>query len=94
MRFTKRFFDIQSDKNNYSFENDFIAGFTAAAPENYDPDLDCNCPDPWCWPFTVDPYLVLEGTCAYDAGFQYGKLVHDELAECLENDENYENEKE
>ena len=81
MRFTKRFFDIQSEKLNYSFQNDFIAGFTAAAPENYDPEIDAELSDPWNWPFTVDPYLALEGSCAYDAGFQYAKSIYSELLE-------------
>ena len=40
MRFTKRFFNIQSNKLNYSFERDFIQGFSYAAPEAYDPEID------------------------------------------------------
>lgn len=84
MRFTKRFFDIQSEKLNYSFQNDFIAGFTVAAPENYDPEIDAELSDPWNWPFTIEPDLVLYGSTAFDAGYQYAKSIYSILQEYLE----------
>ena len=81
MRFTKRFFDIQSDRRNYSFQRDFEQGFIDAAPDCYNFELDTEFSDPFCWPFTVDPYLVIEGSTAYDAGFQYAKSIYSELLE-------------
>lgn len=81
MRFTKRFFSIQSNKLNYSFERDFIQGFSYAAPEAYDPEIDKEASDPWCWPFTIEPDLVLYGSTAFDAGYRYAKSIYSILQE-------------
>ncbi len=87
MRFTKRFFDIQSDRRNYSFQRDFEQGFCDAAPECYDPDLDGEFSTPWCWPFYVEPDIILYGSTAYDAGFQYAKSIYFDLLEYWQSEE-------
>ena len=81
MRFTKRFFDIQQKRGNYTFENAFVDGFNYGAPDCYDPTIDGETSTPWCWPFYVEPDIILEGSCAFDAGFKYARSIYSELLE-------------
>lgn len=89
LKFTKRFFDIQSYKKNYSFEHDFVNGFLDNAPEGYDFAADCEASYPWFFPYYADPDLVLYGETAYDAGAKWAKHVYNDLKEVIENESNY-----
>jgi len=89
MRFTYRFFIIQSKKLNYQYENDFTQGFCDNAPEGYNFEADCDASCPWCFPYYADPSLVLYGETAYDAGAKWAKHVYNDLKEAIENESNY-----
>ena len=83
MRFTYRFFIIQSKKRNYQYENDFTQGFCDNAPEGYDFNADCETSYPWCFPYYAQPDLIIYAENAYAAGAKWAKHVYNDLKELL-----------
>lgn len=72
-------------------KEEFLNGFCAGAPEEYDFDSDYNTPNPWCAPWTcwAPKDYITYGLTPYDMGVNFANKVGEEYVREVKEEKSY-----